>query len=284
MPQQRLTPEQMRLYWKRHSQRWTDLDYERDPDGLGNVCHAGASLWLNRYYARFQRQVYARLLSALPAIQGGRALDVGCGAGRWCTVLRQRGYAVTGIDLQEDLIDANRKRYPDMHFEFASIQDFPVIEPCDLVSSVTVLQHIPFVDQEYAVQRLRMHLRPGGHALLLENVRDQAPHVFARAYADWVRLLEHQGFRLVQAMRYDYSPTLQCYAGLIALLKLLRGASAAKGPEAWVEHGAERSEARRVHQVIRNLAVLPDYILEPLLIALQPPWFSVHAGFLFKAI
>jgi len=96
---------------------------DQDPDGLNNVCQSGAPLQVNRYYARSQRRIYGALLAAcLPAQHGSRALDVGCGAGRWSRLMATSGFEVTGIDLQEDVLRQNRARYPHVRFERSSIK------------------------------------------------------------------------------------------------------------------------------------------------------------------
>lgn len=51
----RLCWEEMQKYWSVHQSQWANIDYNRDPDELTNVCYHGALLWLNQYYARFQR-------------------------------------------------------------------------------------------------------------------------------------------------------------------------------------------------------------------------------------
>src|SRR5919199_192370 len=177
MPIIRFNYEEMKRYWAVHSFRRATLDFDRDPEGLDIVCHTGAPLWLNRYYARYQKMVYEKLFSLLPFPRlGARALDVGCGTGRWCRFLAERGYRVTGIDWQQELIESNRARCPEIQYLRTSIQEFAPEEPFDLVSSVTVLQHIPFSEQEAAIHKLRELTKDGGHALVLENTREQAVH------------------------------------------------------------------------------------------------------------
>src|SRR5580704_9170375 len=100
MPEARFDSSQAQEYWRVHYGRRAPVDLEADADGLNNVCHPGRPLWLNRYYARFQEVVFRKLLAAAVAdpppggtTSGGppRALDVGCGAGRWCRLLASEG-------------------------------------------------------------------------------------------------------------------------------------------------------------------------------------------------
>src|SRR5829696_4026388 len=126
---------EVKRYWELRSSYWARSPHDGDPHALQNVCHPGAPLWLNRYYARFQEMAYQALLDLLPPpAPKQRALDVGCGAGRWCRLLYERGYHTVGIDLQPDLIQSNRSRYPHIDFLCTPVQEYSAEEPFDLGS------------------------------------------------------------------------------------------------------------------------------------------------------
>ena len=212
--EQRFARSEMRNYWERHGDLRGAFDLEQDPDGLANVCHPGRPIWLNRYYAKLQRRVYRNLLSPVPpAAAGARALDVGCGAGRWSRLLADEGYETVGIDLQAELIEANRRRYPDVEFEQAADPGLQFAQPFDLVSTVTVIQHIPFDEQRAVVERLRALIENGGRFIALENVSHQELHVFARRPDDWTALFGEAGFELLECRPYDYSPSCGPWSG-----------------------------------------------------------------------
>lgn len=291
----RLSWAQMQQYWQKHSSAHGKFDVNRDPDGLQNVCHADAPLWLNRYYARFQSQVYHRIFKCIPHVSGGRALDVGCGAGRWSRYLDDRGYSTVGIDLQPDLIALNRRRYPAIDFYCTSIQEYESSAMFDLVSSVTVLQHIPFDEQVNVVDRLRSFLRTGGYAIVLENVHDQGMHVFSRTAARWEDLFTRSGFRSLTTRRYDYSPFLR----LITLVaRAVHGArlkthaeSVIADDEIQIGGDARRFRARPGLNRLQTFKWLGlraalgfDYVLEPILVRCNTNLPTVHCGFLFEAV
>src|SRR5262249_26787159 len=134
------------------------------------------------------------------------ALDVGCGAGRWCRLLKDRGFQTVGIDLQPELVEQNRQRFPEIRFVQSAIQDYTSESCFDLISSVTVLQHLPFEEQAIAVRKMRELTKRGGFVIALENIEDQGQHVFANSIESWQQLFQSCSFRVVMRRRYDYSP------------------------------------------------------------------------------
>lgn len=95
-------------------------------------------------------------------------LDVGCGEGRFCRMLRRHGVSPTGIDPTETLIAAARAHDPEgLYFE-AEAEHLPFInESFDLVVSYLSLIDIP--DIRAAVREMARVLRPGG-AILIANL------------------------------------------------------------------------------------------------------------------
>lgn len=280
----------MRKYWELYSTRWARLDYTRDPDGLENVCYAGVSSWINRYCAYFQRQVFRTLVRQIPPpATGARALDVGCGAGRWCRLWSEHGYDATGIDLQPELMEVNRQRYSRITFHRAAIQDFHPEQLFDVASSVTVIQHIPEEEHDHVIRNLRAALKPGGYAVILENILDRLPHVFSHSIADWQSRFEQAGFRVLARRRYDYSFCLRTYEWVLrtcVLPWLVRHRhfpdDAKLTPEQFLAR-LEPHPLRIPNNLIRSALVIPDTLIETLLVAGNVPLPSVHCGFLFQA-
>jgi len=290
----RFTWQESRTYWEVHQAARARTDFNEDPEGLGNVIHAGEPIWLNRYYARFQRYVYADLLARIPPPSGAgaTALEVGCGAGRWCRVLAARGYRVTGIDLQPALIERNRATFPEMTFIHTPIQEFEPPERFGMISSVTVIQHNPFDEQRAIARKFAELIQSGGHVLILENMKDQGAHVFANTAEGWRRLFEGAGFTLVARRYYDYSPFLRASFALAAgARKILGGFGPAPqdSPQtllAPASHGGNGSGVggalRRCRRAAMRVAVLADHLVEPIATRVNLPGCSVHCGFLFR--
>jgi SAM-dependent methyltransferase len=110
------------------------------------------------------------------------ALDVGCGEGRFCRMLRARGIAVTGIDPTETLLRTARERDPEGDYRKGRAEALEFADASfDLVVSYLTLIDIP--DIRRAIPQMARVLKPGG-TLLIANLNG-----FVSACADvmWVR-------------------------------------------------------------------------------------------------
>jgi SAM-dependent methyltransferase len=111
-----------------------------------------------------------------------QALDVGCGEGRFCRMLRQHGVKSTGIDPTPALIAAARARDAGGHYLRAAAESLPFAdETFDLVVSYLSLIDVP--DIQSAIPEMARVLSPGG-TLLIANLNS-----FNSACADtgWVK-------------------------------------------------------------------------------------------------
>lgn len=278
----------LRRFWREHSERLGTVDLERDPDGLNNVCQSGAPLAVNRYYQRGQRRVFRHLLERVtPPRPGSRALDVGCGTGRWSAQLDRHGYDVTGIDLQPSVIELNRRRFPRVRFECQPIQDFHdgAERGFDLITSITVLQHLPEAEQVRAVERIAAMVADEGHVLILENVSDRRrPHMFARLADGWVGLFRDAGLTMVARRSYDYSPALRLYYLLTARWRRLVVSPFEPRTDrrTTTRTGGTAEKLRTLDRALRVAACRLDHLTEPALVALQVPIPTVHQAMLFE--
>src|SRR5690348_9268918 len=67
----------------------------------------------------------ARLLAPKP---GEPAIDIACGQGVFCRMLRERGMEVTGVDAAAQLIDAARQRGPaDIRYLVGDARELPAL-------------------------------------------------------------------------------------------------------------------------------------------------------------
>lgn len=101
-------------------------------------------------------------------IQGQRVLDLGCGTGRYCVLLTERGAKVVGIDPSHGMLEqAKRKVTPICQFELCygtmEKMSFPS-EHFDLVVSALTLGHLPKL--EPALGEAVRVLKKGGQVVM----------------------------------------------------------------------------------------------------------------------
>jgi SAM-dependent methyltransferase len=122
------------------------------------------------------------LIEQLPA-RGRRALDAGCGAGRYTQALAERFDEVVGVDISEPLIDIARRRLScaSVRYVASDMMAFADAAGFDLVFSSTTLHHLP--DLEAALLHLRGLVRADGVAILIDNVASRPTP------ARWVHVL-----------------------------------------------------------------------------------------------
>lgn len=155
-----------------------------------------------------------------------------------------------------------------------------------MISTVTVIQHVPFEQQTAVVERLRALTADGGHVIALENVSDQAPHVFSRSIGGWRTLFERAGFKSLAMRRYDYSA---CLRSLKRLMRVLPSTATPAGPDtaetlnAPRRPVAARSIGRPARLAVMRACTVVDGAIEPVCIRLGLAAPSVHCGFLFRA-
>lgn len=117
-----------------------------------------------------------------------RALDVGCGEGRFSRMLRAEGIGTVGIDPTEALLARARELDPggDYRDGRAEELDFPD-HSFDLVVSYVTLVDIPDIDR--AIPEMARVLKPGG-SLLIANLNG-----FATALIGGHRIPDAEGIR-----------------------------------------------------------------------------------------
>jgi len=178
-------------------------------DPLGAVCWDGAPPWFNRFLADGQRRALERAMLATLGDErrAGRALDIGCGAGRWTRWLARWWSDPVGCDLSAGMLAAGagpRVRADVTALPFAGAS-------FEMALSVTVLQHLPAEAQQRAVAEIARVVKPGGAVVLLEMTNRIAPgpHNFPRPLASWRALVQGAGLRVERAAGEGYAPLVR---------------------------------------------------------------------------
>ena len=199
------------IYWEDRARR-----FATDGAGLAAVCSYGMPAFYNRVIHLCQRLALDPWLRIPP---GTRALDVGCGVGRWSRLLASRGALVTGVDLSPTMIAQSTLRTAEVGLSNRCrfvVQDLAALDvggPFDLVLGVTVLQHILEPDAlRAALQRMAAQLSSAGRLVLLEAAPTYAAAscdtaVFrARPRHEYLRLFSECGLRVRTITGVDPAP------------------------------------------------------------------------------
>jgi len=121
------------------------------------------------------------MLDLVGEAKGIKALDVGCGEGRFCRILAKRGAQITGLEPTTHLIETARERDPAGSYIQGRGEELPFEDDSfDLVIAYLVLVDIP--DFRSAIKEMARVVRSGGR-ILVANVN---PFASTRATA-WYR-------------------------------------------------------------------------------------------------
>ncbi|RKH15068.1 trans-aconitate 2-methyltransferase [Corallococcus sp. CA053C] len=143
--------------------------------------------WSAAQYTRFEdernRPIHD-LLARIPTAEVGTAVDLGCGPGNSTELLRLRfpKAVITGMDGSADMIQAARKRLPDLHFDIEDITTWSHPGPFDVILANAVLQWVP--DHASLLPALLGKLAPGGSlAVQMPDNLDEPAHRLMRELA-----------------------------------------------------------------------------------------------------
>jgi trans-aconitate 2-methyltransferase len=173
--------------------------------------------WSARQYVAFEdeRTRPARdLLAAIPTAEARFVVDIGCGPGNSTELLVQRfpGAKVSGLDSSPDMIEAARKRLPQLQFEVAQIDRWADEGPFDVIFANAVLQWLP--DHATLLPALASKLASGGSlAIQMPDNLNEPSHRLMREVAasgPWAsKLADAAGQRTEMATASDYFSMLR---------------------------------------------------------------------------
>jgi len=118
------------------------------------------------------------LAAELGSLAPGRALDLGCGAGRSAIWLAERGWRVTGVDFADAALGLARERRPDIDWVLADLREYkPEPGAFDLV--LVLYMHLPPGERRTLLAGAVSALAPGGTLLVaghdMENLGTGTP-------------------------------------------------------------------------------------------------------------
>lgn len=111
-------------------------------------------------------------------VQVKTSMDLGCGTGVLCEVLRDAGIESSGMDLSEGMIAVARENAPDIHYDVANMITYRPEKKFDLVTCTgDALNHIIRPeDIECIFRNVYDYLNNGGHFIFdILNEREVSP-------------------------------------------------------------------------------------------------------------
>ena len=104
----------------------------------------------------------------LQSLDGIKILDVGCGNGKDCKYISQKGFEVNGIDLSVGMLAIAKEKVPNGKFEVMDIADITYPENSyDGIISNCSLFHIPSEELPKTLESFARVLKPNGKLLLI---------------------------------------------------------------------------------------------------------------------
>ena len=139
------------------------------------------------------------------------SMDLACGTGVLCEILREQGIEASGMDFSSGMIDIARSRCPQIHYDVADMITYRPRKQFDLVTCTgDAVNHIPnLTDVEQIFRNVYGYLAPGGYFIfdiLNENeVSDSEP--FEMDFTDTVRVW----FRMTRPGEKQVTLTVRVY-------------------------------------------------------------------------
>mgnify|MGYP005845742769 FL=1 len=212
-------PHLLRRFWEEHDR--TLLEEAEATISLRHDLYRGLPASLNGFFDALQRWTVKSLVRGSPPRPGERILDLGCGTGRWSRFFAAFGACPVGVDLGVRALRWAKRLLPEGGWAVMAIPRLGFQDGSfDWAISVTVLQHLPYPEQEEAVREIHRLLRPGGRGILVElvDISEHVFYVFPRAREDWEALFGRAGFRIRKfsaCERIPWVPILRKAAGVV---------------------------------------------------------------------
>ncbi len=267
-------------FWRDHD-RALELHKATGDVALSHDLYRGMPPWFNAYYAHFQRRALVKLLCQCHLQGETRAVDLGCGTGRWVGLLLSSGTKCYGFDIGSHALQYAAQRWPAAHFISCQLPRLAFeSDVFDLAISVTVLQHVPYAQQLESIQGISRVLRRGGHLIACETTvpRDPSPHVFGNARDRWLQLFGQSGLELVGQASCEFLPHIRLFHWARGLLAKARPGLASTD----VSSVALRLQTEQALALLVRSIITISYPLEYMMSCLAPKSWARLTCFLLE--
>jgi SAM-dependent methyltransferase len=266
-------------YWGELAENYVS----RDAGGLAPVLHPGAPVWFNQLIDKQQFHALRRALAIAKVPADARALDVGCGTGRWVRRYGQLGFRSTGLDVTPGMLKSARQCGTAAALVAGEAYRLPFADGAfDFVSDVTVVQHIPPDLQPTAIGEMMRVLRPEGHLLLLELIRGRGAHIFPRSPENWIEQATSRGAKLLGWFGQEFLLVDRLFVRLAQSVSGRNGGSVNADATAAGSQPHSRSAIRGAYWGFRHITASISGWSDPLIEKTCPAKFATHGVFVFR--
>lgn len=191
------------------------------PSAATEFCELiGVTTRWGRYLAQKENGIIVRGLDIAGA--PGKAVDLGCGGGRWSKVLADRGWGMTCVDIDENSLRSCQQKIPSATCIRVAPTDTRI--PCtDKSLELVLCMEAPdVIERDWFAPEARRVLKDGGYVIGFYMNRhswrgmawDPARSVNGNvekyytgpAYRDWKRTFRTQGFAMLHEESYAWPP------------------------------------------------------------------------------
>ena len=254
-----------------------------DPAGFAPILHAGAPAWFNVCIDRLQVSAMRRALDLAEVSPRARVLDVGCGTGRWLRRYSSLGFEATGVDATPQMLRGARTRGTTAPLVAGEANRLPFRDgEFDLVSDVTVIQHIPAAFQPQALLEMTRVLKTSGRLILLELIRGEDSHIFPRTPQNWLDLGASCGLRAKGWFGQEYLLLDRFFVRISQGVMRRRETSGTGGVDSVEGMSPRPTGLRRVYWGLRQATVPLSVWAEPVVGRLCPGGLATHGVFVFQ--
>lgn len=195
-----------KLTHKQYEDYWLGVHKDTEND-LRAVCFPDKPVFFNKFFDDIQKFAVNMFLQREKVDLAGKSvLDIGCGRGRWISFFQDAYKAnACGIDFSGEAVDYCKKKGLEAYEESATQLHFED-NTFDMITSITVLLHLPYEIKQQAIAEIKRTLKPGGIAILIENTFDDpAPHVYSQPVSKWAEMFKAEGMDMIHASAHCFN-------------------------------------------------------------------------------
>ncbi|WP_322082013.1 class I SAM-dependent methyltransferase [Burkholderia sp. BCC1972] len=181
---------------------------------------------------------YAAFFQPLAALHpGAMTFDVGCGRGEWLELMIEAGFVASGVDLDDEMLEACRERNLPVS-KGDAIEHLATLESSShaLISAFHVVEHVSFEQLKTLVSEALRVLKPGGLLILETPNPENIAVATCNFYIDPSHqkpvpplllsfVAEHAGFDRVKVVRLQEPEALHDAETKVHLLNILGSVS-----------------------------------------------------------